>query len=702
MSNRTRPLDLRDLEGFETDSMMTELVRALSGDVPHAHASNGRALFTREEIPLTLLRGPREVHDLQTQGAALVRSGQFDAAYKHFREAITKLVGDGVTVPLSAQDGGGVRSEMYIKMDTFHLIIMLGLCDNIAECLLGSNKVEEALSWLEESNTIFKNNHFRATPVFEWYSCALDQKDFFLSRTSALTRASNVFISLGNTSAAVGHIWSAHCSLDMLPPSVVPYRRVLEGIVPRIDADDRMKFRHPDPKINAKLRVTVPELQVLGSWQKVELPKDAQRISTRISFCSFVWGGRFYVAGGQKGIDGPFYRDLQYIDIKKMDTWVTLPAPPARGDGQMLNWKMCVDEETNKAYLYTGRLVLDVFDLQSQTWSELTTTWASPDRTLWPFSRSEHFEYSMILVQGTLYVFGGTLRHCVLGCDLLMALDLKTRRWHKLSGDPASPTPDPLSPGPRRNAAMWVDGQKKKIWIMFGEADRQSARQSHQANGAQLGYGYDDCWTWDIAGKFWQRERVAGNPPCARSEMGNTFNTKLNMAVVFGGYSPNQPTWYPAGNTFFPFTYHGDTFIYDATPADGTAPKWKLVISKGFPTYRAQAALFSDPDTGKTFLFGGYTNSDFVPSKKHVFTRSFNDLWQLKLDVPGGYFEGVDVEEEARTAKAGPWQRCFNCGNAGPWKKCGGSCGGRAFFCENQCLKEGWKEHKTMHTCARK
>ena len=47
-------------------------------------------------------------------------------------------------------------------------------------------------------------------------------------------------------------------------------------------------------------------------------------------------------------------------------------------------------------------------------------------------------------------------------------------------------------------------------------------------------------------------------------------------------------------------------------------------------------------------------------------------MWQLCLDEPGGYFEGVDLDEEARTAKAGPWQRCFACGCAGPWKKCGG------------------------------
>ena len=47
-------------------------------------------------------------------------------------------------------------------------------------------------------------------------------------------------------------------------------------------------------------------------------------------------------------------------------------------------------------------------------------------------------------------------------------------------------------------------------------------------------------------------------------------------------------------------------------------------------------------------------------------------MWQLRLDVPEGDFEGVDLDEEARTAKAGPWQRCFTCGDAGMWKKCSG------------------------------
>jgi hypothetical protein len=73
-------------------------------------------------------------------------------------------------------------------------------------------------------------------------------------------------------------------------------------------------------------------------------------------------------------------------------------------------------------------------------------------------------------------------------------------------------------------------------------------------------------------------------------------------------------------------------------------------------------------------LVGGYTNMDYLPSKKKFVTRSFDDLWQLCVDEPGGFFEAGDFEKDARTAEAGPWQRCFACNSVGQWKKCGGRC----------------------------
>lgn len=181
------------------------------------------------------------------------------------------------------------------------------------------------------------------------------------------------------------------------------------------------------------------------------------------------------------------------------------------------------------------------------------------------------------------------------------------------------------------------------------------------------------------------------------------------------------------GDKVASFSYFADTFIFDDSPSTNPsssldpAPKWKQVLTRGFPTYRCQAHLLADPDTGKMYMFGGFTNTTFVPECRQAWNkgpgRSFGDLWQLKIDMQGGCFEGVDLAEEARTATNGPWRRCYNCSSAGSWKKCGGecscyhhrptrdrslgSCRGRVFFCGPECMKEGWKEHKTTHGCAK-
>lgn len=149
-------------------------------------------------------------------------------------------------------------------------------------------------------------------------------------------------------------------------------------------------------------------------------------------------------------------------------------------------------------------------------------------------------------------------------------------------------------------------------------------------------------------------------------------NHQLKQALVFGGYSPTTPTSYEQTGQTFAFSYYADTFICDTS---STNPTWKQVITRGFPTYRAQGKLFVDSATGKTYMFGGYTNGDFVPSRKQTISRTFADLWQLRIDEPGGFFEEVDLDEESRTARLGPWQRCFTCGGTGQWKRCGGKAG---------------------------
>lgn len=51
---------------------------------------------------------------------------------------------------------------------------------------------------------------------------------------------------------------------------------------------------------------------------------------------------------------------------------------------------------------------------------------------------------------------------------------------------------------------------------------------------------------------------------------------------------------------------------------------------------------------------------DYVPSRKSAISRAFGDLWKLRIDLPGGHFEGVNIKDEERTAQLGSLETfCF-------------------------------------------
>ncbi|KAJ6517449.1 hypothetical protein C8R47DRAFT_1000441 [Mycena vitilis] len=679
-------------------------------------ASNGSAAPRRpntERIQM-LQKNPDGLDDLcpandADKTACFVRSNVLKAkaeqqlaakAYNAARATYIQAASEMIASPLPS-----AGSDIYGSLrHGWHACDLMGCLNGAIECSRQLKEYDAALMWLEEAERLDRFLEIAARlqpPSFEWKPLQIPSADYYFERMTALCLASAVFLAVGNTGSAVHRRWLADEIFGVLPDSLkTPQMGKLTPLLGR----DILRLRHPDPKTAPGLEIDYPGLQICGSWQKLSVRKSSALIS-RMRSAVLAFDGHLYVLGGEKFREGPWHRDFWTLDLAKLDGWKQLPDFPLSKEitGDLVGFQMAAHRD-GRAFVFVGLPLVPVFDLKRRKWSVMPTTFIPDEQTPeWPYMTPRLMEYTAQCVGDRLFVFGGIHRESVVGTDLFMELHIPSRKWRRLSGS-AVPVPSTVSPAPREQCHSWVGQDKSRIFVMFGEADRQAAMLNKQTHGGFYSYAYADLWSWDIKAEVWTRERLHGNVPSPRSEMACTYNPVLDRVILFGGYSPAVPTWFDDMNDTVTYSYYADTFTA-STHVNGFPDRWHQVLTRGFPTYRAMASLVTDTKTGKTFLFGGYKNTTYVPTtsknkeESRSESRSFMDLWQLRLDVPGGFFEEVDLEEEARTARAGPWQRCFACGSTGPWKRCGGACNGRVFFCDSECLKEGWKEHKDKHGC---
>ncbi|KAJ7834346.1 hypothetical protein B0H14DRAFT_3871395 [Mycena olivaceomarginata] len=490
-------------------------------------------------------------------------------------------------------------------------------------------------------------------------------------KSAGLCLASDIFASLGNSATAATRRWVAtSTTVSLTAEHRTPALKSLLDIGLMIKL---LESRHPDPQATLTGHVTT----------RLHIKNAGGFTEGRQNFSSFIWHSCLYIAGGRKSERGPYYRDIWTLDLNKLDAWRQLPdyPVPAPATGLFLGWNMVL--YNNVALLFTGRPTIDVSDLKTETWSSFHATYTptSADTATgvlhsWPYPGYKSFDSAMQIIGDKMYVFGGGHGSTLMGCNLFMELDLSTRKWRRLSGTVRVTEHGNYScPGPRKSPASWVSEDRTRIYILFGIFDREEAHRYSELHGETVPFGCSDFWSWSVKEE----------------------NEKLQKTIIFGGYCPNLQSYVrlPGGQEGeFPYSYVADTFLFDMVPRytaataalnatpnanlnaakfefepTRTAPKWKQVLTPGFPTYRCQAHLACDSTTGRTYMFGGWTNSQYIPTRSKLMAKTFGDVWELRVDVPGGHFEEVDVEEEARVARAGPWQRCFVCGAAGTLEK---------------------------------
>lgn len=228
--------------------------------------------------------------------------------------------------------------------------------------------------------------------------------------------------------------------------------------------------------------------------------------------------GHLYAFGGEKGLDGPHFSDLWRLNLATLSEWQHLPSYPYTNQliREYTGYRMAVNVKDNRAYLFVGDLELHYFDLTTNEWGRMQTTFSGNGR--WPYCIGAK-GYVMHAIDGKLYVFGGTHAASPVGTDLLMVLDLERKEWKLLSGTRTADSASLLKPGPRENACSWVGKDGKKIYVMYGDADRLGAKYQEMPHGAMTTYDYDDLWCWDIEKSTWTKQRIVGNQPSKRTEM---------------------------------------------------------------------------------------------------------------------------------------------------------------------------------------
>ena len=108
------------------------------------------------------------------------------------------------------------------------------------------------------------------THVFEWRYCSIPLTEYWSARIKAMVNSSNVYMSLGNTSMAWHELYTIQSQFDN---NFVLEKDSLKNSLPsrRQFFDEYPSLRHPEPRWVAEAKVTNPDLQMLGSWEKLQV-----------------------------------------------------------------------------------------------------------------------------------------------------------------------------------------------------------------------------------------------------------------------------------------------------------------------------------------------------------------------------------------------------------------------------------------------
>ena len=322
------------------------------------------------------------------------------------------------------------------------------------------------------------------------------------------------------------------------------------------------------------------------------------------------------------------------------------PTPSAR-----VGHAMAYDPVRKRVVLFGGS---DASGRRNDTWEWDGKTWTQkfPSGGSLPAARDFHAtSYFDDGQQSGVLLFGGSISDSTAAADTWL---FDGTSWKELKPLPQSPPARDghamayvaslkqtllfggfTTGGVEDNDTWLFDG---KTWVPKGDGPL-SARADHAMvyapkSGSVLLFGgadypafaFDDTWRWSATSQVWGQPGVTGLSPAKRSQHVMAFDTRLDLAVLFGGAAPD-----PSG---FGTIYLEDTREWDGTTWHNCPPQANVAACSGC-SGRANAAAAYDEERDRVVLFGGETDATFFEGDTWLY-RHFGGKCTTAADCEGG------------------------------------------------------------------
>lgn len=400
----------------------------------------------------------------------------------------------------------------------------------------------------------------------------------------------------------------------------------------------------------------------------------------------YVWGGStaepiMATMGGQLAVVDPKQQAISLVDVKpdpESRRRHGLPGAPSR---------RC----RHTMVLFQGSLF--VYGGELEEWSrgavgpnedEARTVWRL-DLTAQPLTWQRivcrgavlplRRNHSVVVWQGQMVVFGGETMEKLQELGDVWSFDLLHHTWRQLAPTPAPRMLGraPTAPEPRRECAAWLHADWLYVFGGMGNS-LESVRPEVRARHELNAASFPTMWRFHLAQCSWERVHFRGNFPAARGEMGVAVSPK-GVVYLAGGYSTVASTVVRASNPGGQYSVQQSCYSAELFEFCCPTATFRRVMAPDMQPVLGdlRAGGAACWLDGQVYVLGGYYSFAMPVTQRTV----------ISIDMRVCAHCGV----QRAVAPGGKLSQCARCKEEGRPS---------VHYCSEQCMAQNWPTHRVI------